>query len=407
MARKAGLLKQLGEFANNFKAGFKDDVGIGAEDARGAGYIEREMQGKQREAPKMEQMVQGHHLFNRIAEALGKASPERVRAHQQLDMELKKDKGPGYREGQIGGSIAGDIVQDGTRRYWWLLNALQATGEVINEAVLAKANKLSKIAPDLYGKTDVKDAISGDLLRLNNKKQAIAQGVAKEIDGKLVPNRGYSIAGEDDDRYFQKRNFEPGDVAWLSLPTGVAINSGLGLLTPFGGAEGYKAAIPSEDDPTKSANVIGEIGLKYFMGRTGNLLPYDEFVKVRPDVSPEEYKAYQAFKYDKNEDWNPLDGDMTMLAGALKTTNEGIHGPEVQFLGRSLPLTTGVVPYAAALAGGASGVMSKRPVKQGLLRGMGGLAAGQVLGNLIEGERRRRNKEDNERDTMGQYGRES
>ena len=79
-------------------------------------------------------------------------------------------------------------------------------------------------------------------------------------------------------------------------------------MTPFGGAEGYKAAIPSDEDPSKTDNVLGEVALKYFMGKTGNLLPYDEFSQVRPDVSREEYNKYQAWKYDKNEDWNPLDG---------------------------------------------------------------------------------------------------
>lgn len=407
MARKAGLLQQLGEFGGNFKRGFRDDIGIGPEDAREAGYIERAGQNKQREAPKMEQMVHGHHLLNRLAEAFGKAAPERVKAHKQLGMELKPDQGPGYQAGQIGGSIAGDVAQDGTRRYYWLLNALQASGEVINEAVMAAANRASKVAPNLYGKTDVKNELSGDVLRVANKQQALAQGVVKDVDGEIRPTRGYSIAGEGEDKYYQKRNFEPGDLALLSIPTGVAINTGLGLMTPFGGAEGYKAAMPSQEDPTKTENVLGEVALKYFMGRTGNLLPYDEFVKVRPDVSKDEYERYQAFKYDKREDWNPLDGDTTMMAGAIKTTNEGIHGPELQFLGRGLPLTTGVVPFLGALAGGTSGVMTKRPIKQGLIRGMAGLAAGQVAGNLIEGERRRRNKAENERDTMGQYGRES
>ena len=208
-----------------------------------------------------------------------------------------------------------------------------------------------------------------------------------------------SVKGEGKDAYYEKRNFQPGHVAALAIPTGIAINTGLGLMTPFGGAEGYKAAIPSEDDPTKTANVVGEVGLKYFMGRTGQLLPYDEFVKVRPDVSPEEYGKYKAFKYDKKEDWNPLDGDTTMLAGALKTTTEGIHGPEVQFLGKSLPVTTGIVPYIGALAGGALGVRSKNnTIGRGFMGGLGGLAAGQVVGNVLEQERRRRNAEENEKE---------
>ena len=137
------------------------------------------------------------------------------------------------------------------------------------------------------------------------------------------------------------------------------------------------------------------------------MLPYDEFKKVRPDVSKSEYNAYKAFKWDKNMDFDLSDGDITGPAAAFKYTNEGIHGPEVQFLGRSLPVTTGIIPYASAVAGSALGVRSARPIRGGLRGGLGGLAAGQVMGNLIEGERRRRNKEENERDTMGQYGRES
>ena len=54
-----------------------------------------------------------------------------------------------------------------------------------------------------------------------------------------------------------------------------------------------------------------------------------------------------------------------------------------------------------------AGVTRPKPIRGGFVGGMAGLAAGQVMGNLIEGERRRRNKEENERDTMGQYGRES
>ena len=386
-----------------------DDLGVGGEDVRRVGHLEQEKRGEQAEAPKWDQMRQGYHLGNRANQLIGNAKIERLEAEKERGIDLKMDEPAAYRHGQIGGTVAGDLVQDGTRRFWWLLNALQASGEVINEKVVHAANKAAhKLNPEklLYGKHDVKNEISGGVLRPKNRAAAIEQGVAKLVDGELVPNRGYSVVGKGDEAKYQQRNFEPGHIGLLAVPTGVAINSGLGLLTPFGGAEGYKAALPSDEDPTKTENVLGEVALKYFMGRTGNLLPYDEFVKVRPDVSKEEYNKYQAFKYDKNEDWNPLDGDMTMLGGAVKTTNEGIHGPELQFLGRSLPVTTGVIPYATSLAGGAIGVATNRPIRGGVVGGMAGLVGGQILGNLIEGERRRRNKEDNERDTMGQYGRE-
>ena len=171
----------------------------------------------------------------------------------------------------------------------------------------------------------------------------------------------------------------------------------------FRSAGALQISLPSKDDPSETSNVIGEVAAKYFLGRTGNLLPYDEFVKVRPDVSKDEYQRYKAFKFDKKEDYNPFDdGKFGLGMGAVKYTDEGIHGPEVQFLGRSLPATTGFVPFLGATAGAAAGVRygGAKPIRRGLYGGFGGLTAGNVIGNLIEGERRRRNAAENELDTL-------
>ncbi len=120
-------------------------------------------------------------------------------------------------------------------------------------------------------------------------------------------------------------------------------------------------------------------------------------MKASPDVIKEEYMGYKAFKFDKDVDMNPFDdGKMTIPGGAAKFTDEGIHGPELQFLGRSLPVTTGIIPFASAVAGGALGVRGARPIKQGFIGGLAGLATGQVAGNIIENERRRRNTVENE-----------
>ena len=92
-------------------------------------------------------------------------------------------------------------------------------------------------------------------------------------------------------------------------------------------------------------------------------------VKVRPDVSREEYNAYQAFKYDKDEDYNPFDdGNFSIGGGALRGTSDGIHGAELQFLGRSLPATTAGIPYATALAGTVAGAVAGRRERQGCNR---------------------------------------
>ena len=378
--------------------GFKRSYGVGGEDVRNAMHRGRELQGKTQEGTKWDLMTGSYPLGQKARELVGQADPEALQARKEMNMHLQRDASVPTQIGDLAGTVAADLTQDNTRRFYWLLNALQATGEVINEKTLSAANALATKAgksKDLFGKSDVINELSGDVLRPSAKSQALAQGAARMQDGKVKPNRGYSVVGEGADAKYVKRNFEPGFVQALAIPTGIAINSGLGLLTPFGGAEGYKAAIPNAEDPTKTDNMLGEVALKYFMGRTGNLLPYDEFSQVRPDVSKDEYNKYQAFKYDKNEDWNPLDGDMTMAAGAVKFTDEGIHGPELQFLGRSLPATTGVVPYLSALAGGAYGVTRPRPIRGGFVGGMAGLAGGQILGNVLEQERRRRNMEEN------------
>ena len=400
MERKAGILGKVG----NFIEGFREDYGIGDEDARDAKNLTRELQNKQKESPKIVGMAGSYPLGYRIREALGIADPKGIEARRALNMDLKSD--PAYRAGQLTGTIAGDLTQDATRRFYWLLNALQATGEVINEGVLAKAY------PGLYAKdpvyydkkleqmTTVKYA---DTINIPNPYQtkeysALAKdlGIITNVNGEDRVQRGFNY--DQELGTYTKRRHKPGHIASLAIPSGIAINTGLGLMTPFGGAEGYKAAVPSEEDPNKTDNVMAEVGLKYLMGRTGNLLPYDEFSKVRPDVSKDEYGRYQAFKYDKNTDMNPLDGDITLPAGAIKYTDEGIHGPEIQFLGRSLPVTTGITPFAASVLGSAAGLRYGRKsnkIVDGFLGGLGGLAVGQIGGNAIEQERRRRNLEEN------------
>ena len=395
-------VQQIRNILSDFGEGFSDSYGVGREDRRNAYLRDRKLSGQTEESTKMDSLMGTHPAAFRLQEITGRLRPEKRQALEEFDMQLKGSTA--RKGGQLSGDIANDLTQDTTRSVYWLLNALQATGEVINEQAL------SRVVPELYKKSRVQsseipfkstpDGKAPRYLNMQDKdsiKEMVDTKKAKYVDNKLTASRGYSF---DDSGDLQKRNYSPGMVQSLAIPTGIAINTGLGLMSPFGGAEGYKAALPSAEDPTKSSNVLGEVGLKYLMGRTGQLLPYEEFKKVRPDVSRDEYKRYQAFKYDKREDYDPTDGDLTIGAGALKFTDEGIHGPEVQFLGRGLPVTTGIIPYTAALAGGLAGAKygsrSKQAAIGGLLGGLGGLAAGQVGGNIIEGERRRRNSLENQ-----------
>lgn len=406
--RLAGRIKDAAssiagkENVEEFLRGFEKDYKVGREDTQSVMYDARERKEEGKEAPRWDSYVATNPTIYRARELMGMADPAYTAARREAGMDLEPGAA-GY--GQLAGTVARDITQDASRGLYWLLNAAQASAEIIGDKTMQWANRQAHKDGDtrklLFGTSPVIDPETGVPVPVSSPTRAIELGILRGF-GKNPeePKPGYSTRKGTDTQpaYYQKRNFEPGHLATLAIPGGIAINSGLGLLTPFGGAEGYKAANPSQEDPTKTNNVIMEIADKYIAGKTGNLLPYSEFVKVRPDVSPEEYRAYQMFKYDNEVDLNPFDGDIVLPTAIAKYTNEGVHGPEVQFMGRSLPVTTGVLPFVTSLAGSASGVTTNTPIRSAASRGLAGLVAGQVLGNVIEGERRRRNEAENIRD---------
>ncbi len=388
-----GSLNVLGE-SNGFADAFQKEYGLGRENWAESRRRVRKAEDKAENAPRIIEMIESHPGIIRTVENLGLAKKGAEEVREGMGMGLEP-KGAGRRTGQLLGALAGDLTQDTSRGFYWLLNALQATGAVATELTYGIKH------PELFGVSRALDDL-GNPIKKSPKTENTARKLGL-IDEAGETRRGVRLQKDrnSEDYFYVKQNYAPGDVNSLLIPTGVAINSGLGLLSPFGGAEGYEAAVPSQTDPSKTENLVAEVASKYIMGRTGGLLPYEEFKKVRPDVSKGEYQAYKAFKYAKDLDYDPSDGDLSLApGGALKFTNDGIHGSELQFLGRSLPTTTGIIPFATALVGTGVGVGTKstrkRPIRGGLIGGMTGLAAGQVVGNLVEGERRRRNQAENE-----------
>lgn len=381
--------QQFDEILKKLKAGFKDRYEEGREDYRQAYYSARELQGLDVEDARIKTTLATNPTQVMVRDLLGKSEPIYRGKREEMGMGLSKDMPT--RLGQIGGTIANDLTQDHSRGLYWLLNAPQAAGNVLNEYVLSKAQ------PDLFKHDDTGFAVpvmdngqvkvyDNEHYTRENREKYDAAVEAGIISKEGVKRKGY---GQKDGR-FTKRRYAPGDVAALAIPTGVAINAGIGLLNPFGGSGGYAAALPSDDDPAKTSNAVLEVAAKYILGKTGNLLPYEEFSKHRSDVSRGDYNAYKAFKYDKDTDLNIFDdGQVTLPTGIAKFTMEGIHGPELQFLGRSLPATTTLTPYLGALIGGAAGVRTKRPIKGGLLGGTAGLIAGGGTGLIAEELRRR------------------
>lgn len=388
-------LQDAREYLRRVRTGASEAFGLGKEDFREAlkrGYA---AEGRETDASKIDQMMGSNRTITMARELMGVANPAQVQARNEMGIGLSPDRAT--REGQVLGTLASDVVQDRGRSIWWLLNAPQAAANVTQEALLGK------VAPDLYAAdiqldasgnpiTSVRAAKNAGLLGPTNKPLAgvttTYEDVGERRNGKPIKSKVY-----------RKRKYAPGMVEALAIPSGLAVNAGVGLLNPFGGAEGYKAVIPSDEDPSKTDNAVAEIAAKYLLGRTGGLLPWDEFKQVRPDVSKDEYMRYKAFKFDNEGDANPFDdGQVVLPTGVIKATTEGIHGPEIQFLGKSLPLATAVMPTAAAILGTAYG--ARGGPRRGLAVGLGSALGAMGIGNAIEEERRRRNALENQIDTI-------
>jgi hypothetical protein len=66
-------------------------------------------------------------------------------------------------------------------------------------------------------------------------------------------------------------------------------NFDIGNLGEFGRPKGYQALFADPTDKTKTTNPLGEFAGRYFLGRKGNILPYEQLIKERPDVTPDKY----------------------------------------------------------------------------------------------------------------------
>tara|TARA_B100001769_G_scaffold274964_1_gene275014 strand:- start:1709 stop:2974 length:1266 start_codon:yes stop_codon:yes gene_type:complete len=418
----AGRLKQAlsGDAVGRFREGFGRDFSVGREQTQAIANEARKRAGLPKEMPQIDSYFANHPTAYRTRELLGKADPHYLDVRAERGMGLSDDLAT--RAGQLAGTVGRDIVEDGSRSLWWLLNAAQAAGNVAAEKTLHRANMgkfydpAAPLNPNLIqGKDYYRDA-DGNMLDSGSVDKALKEGLVNlvpDTDGargamKFEPAAGVTYVQDPnnpDKKVFAKSNYSAVQQKLPLIATGLGVNTAIGLMNPFGGAEGYKAVIPSDEDPSVSENVPLEVGMKYLLGRTGGILPYSEFVKVRPDVSPEEYKAYKAYKGSRAADLNLMDGDFA-LPYVLKGTTDGIHGAEIDFLGRSIPVNTGVIPIASSIAGAALGSRIPKGKNIGPLMGatagsFAGLGAGNIVGGLLEAERRRRNEIENEDIIMG------
>jgi hypothetical protein len=144
-------------------------------------------------------------------------------------------------------------------------------------------------------------------------------------------------------------------LAGFALTNAVELASGnidLTNLDEAGRPQGYRTIFPVETetiDPKtgeitvdknflKSRNIPAEFAARYFLGRTGSVLPWDQFKTERPDVTPEQYARVMRQYRDRTlfglEDRNPK---ALALAGTL------IGGAAAVATKKPMPLVQGAV----------------------------------------------------------------
>ncbi|EHA63720.1 hypothetical protein [Synechococcus sp. WH 8016] len=347
-------------------------------------------QGKNPEGPRGEVAVDRMPLVDGIREVFGGYSDDHMNVRRSQNIDLMKQNAH-QQVGSILGRTASDAVNNGVRSFWWLVNAPQAVSDLVSEQGagwmnrdgLYGADELIKSEAENRQWIDSKGAVMDNDVRVR-KPNVLADDIDLDILRKYMDmypeaknRRIRDLAeiereknlGKDEaeinnliknkvsryDPIYSRKRTNNNLSTLLALPAAVGINAGLGLVTPFGGSEGRKAIFPSDEDPSKTSNVFTEIAAKYFLGRQGDLLPWEEFKKVRPDVSKSDYMSYKGYRFNKKEDWNILDGDFNIANGILKGDADGIDGAEIMFLGKSMPVNTVLAPTGLAVIGAAAG----------------------------------------------------
>lgn len=212
------------------------------------------------------------------------------------------------------GQVAGDYIGDGTRNLWWLINAPQAITGLVGRTIMKSEGS------DALGA-----ALGGTGLTLG-MELATGNIDLTNLDEAGRP-KGYSVLFPKE---IQQVNPETGEIEIVL-------------------------------DRTKSNNPAAEIAARYFLNRTGRILPEEQFLAERPDVTPEEYARFRAAKQDNTffglEDMPvQTSAPLGAIAGALASN------------------ATGKNRIAGALLGGITAPLAKEvaidvPTSLGILHG--------------------------------------
>lgn len=218
---------------------------------------------------------------------------------------------PGEFLGYVGGRTAADYMNDATRNYVWRWNALQAQTTDLGRYIGQQAG-LNKRDSRLAG------------LALTNVVELASGNIDLTNLGEAGRPQGY-------------RTIFPEESKGIDPRTGETV---------------------IEKNFLKSQNPIAEMGARYFLGRTGRLLPWDQFTQERPDVTPEQYN--RVIRKQRERTLFGLEN-----ASRVKTGGAGLlAGAAISALTKKgMPVIAGTA--AGVMAPGAANIASELGVVQG------------------------------------------
>jgi hypothetical protein len=233
----------------------------------------------------------------------------------------KSELGPGEKVAYVAGRVAHDLLTDGSRLPYWAFNHPLAITGAIGEEVAIR----SGLSPDYA---------------VLKKEMGDAASSREAIDVEFARRNGYYHAGENTGAPLALARYAVPALATAAVTLG---SDNTNYLNPLNGGRtaGFQSILPVEGDTTTSSNPILELGARYLFGRTGRVLPWEEFHAERPDVSFDDYNRYAAYQFDKG----PLG------LGLVKGTSRNLDGePEAAMMGFRVPLSAAAAG-AGALAG--------------------------------------------------------
>jgi hypothetical protein len=227
----------------------------------------------------------------------------------------------------VAGRVAHDVLTDGTRVPYWALNHPLAITGMAGEA----ASTAAGLAPNYDEERQLMQARGETASR-------------SAIDAEFARRNGFYHAGEGGGVPLTLARYA---IPALATAAMTQLSGNTNYLNILGGGRtpGFQAVLPAEGDPSQSSNPLLELGARYLFGRTGRVLPWEEFHAERPDVSFDDYQRYAAYQFDKG----------FLGLGLVRGTTRNLDGEmEGTLMGFRVPLSAATAA-AGAIGGGMLG----------------------------------------------------